>query len=92
MDRRMDRRTDDVKPVYPAFNFVEVGGIMNSQNALHSLPKLWSVFCEFGGNDDHIIERFACNEPHLLLYIAVSFFASSTPGTLEKGEEYHETS
>ena len=29
MDGRMaDRRTDDVKPVYPPFNFVEVGGII----------------------------------------------------------------
>ena len=25
-DRPMDRRTDDVKPVYPPFNFVEAGG------------------------------------------------------------------
>ena len=29
MDGRTDRRRDDVKPVYPAFNFVEAGGIMS---------------------------------------------------------------
>ena len=27
MDGQTDRRTDDVKPVYPPFNFVEAGGI-----------------------------------------------------------------
>ena len=25
---QMDKRTDDVKPVYPPFDFVEAGGIM----------------------------------------------------------------
>ena len=29
-DRRTDRWTDDVKPVYPPFNFVEVGGIIKA--------------------------------------------------------------
>ena len=26
-DRQTDKRTDDVKPAYPPFNFVEAGGI-----------------------------------------------------------------
>ena len=29
MDRRTDGRTDDEKPVYPPFNFVEAVGLMN---------------------------------------------------------------
>ena len=28
-DGRTDRQTDDVKPVYPPFKFVEAGGISN---------------------------------------------------------------
>ena len=28
MDRRKDRRTDNVKPVYPPLNFVEAGSII----------------------------------------------------------------
>ena len=28
-----DGRTDDMKPVYPLFNFVEVGGIINKPGA-----------------------------------------------------------
>ena len=30
MDRRMDGQTDKVKPVYPPFNCIEVGGIIIS--------------------------------------------------------------
>ena len=37
-ERRTDRRKYDVKPVYPAFNFVEAGGIIMSFHVMMELP------------------------------------------------------
>ena len=39
--RRTDRRTDDVKPVYPPFNFVEAGGIIKMQTSIDT-----GYFCQ----------------------------------------------
>ena len=37
MDGQTDGQTDKVKPVYPPFNFVEVGGIMRVEYVTSSL-------------------------------------------------------
>ena len=44
-DRQTDRQTDDVKPVYPAFNFVEAGGIISE-----------GINCEVWGDQNNAIQ------------------------------------
>ena len=43
-DRGTDRRTDDVKPVYPTFNFVEAEGIISPKSTQAVISLQWRRF------------------------------------------------
>ena len=48
-DRQTDRQTDDVKPVYPPFNFVKAGGIMNYPDQMLSTSWYWLWWKRYTG-------------------------------------------
>ena len=43
-DGQIDGRTDNVKPVYPPFNFVEVGGIISQSKTLQSKTNYYRIY------------------------------------------------